>query len=162
MKFSLSEEPFRHRDLEKDSRNKKMSDLIVETQYGKVQGSEQGSISVWKGIPFAQPPTGQRRFRAPQPPEPWTGVREATTFSPMAPQVPEVGASMVGAIGAERAVEPRPMSEDCLYLNIWSPGADQEKRPVMVYIHGGACTRGPAADPCDDGTSFAADTNIVV
>ena len=78
MEFSLSEEPFRHREIEKDSRSKKMSDLIAQTRYGKVQGSEQGSISVWKGIPFAQPPTGQRRFRAPQPPEPWTGVREAT------------------------------------------------------------------------------------
>src|SRR5437899_10570176 len=102
-----------------------MSDLIVETRYGKVQGYEQGSISVWKGIPFAQPPTGQRRFRAPQPPDPWTGAREATTFSPMAPQVPEVGASMVGAIGSERAVELRPMSEDRLYRNSWPPGADQ-------------------------------------
>jgi para-nitrobenzyl esterase len=139
-----------------------MGNPIVETRYGKVQGSEQGSISVWKGIPFAQPPTGQRRFRAPQLPEPWTGVREATTFSPMAPQVPEVGASMVGAIGADRAVEPRPMSEDCLYLNIWSPGASAGQRPVMVYIHGGAFTLGSASDPWYDGTSFAANHNIVV
>ena len=105
-----------------------MGNLIVETRYGKVQGYEQGSISVWKGIPFAQPPTGQRRFRAPQPPEPWTGVREATTFSPMAPQVPEVGASMVGAIGAERAVEPRPMSEDCLLY--WLLGTSVRKKPL--------------------------------
>ena len=65
-----------------------MSNLIVETRYGKVQGYEQGSISVWKGIPFAQPPTGERRFRAPLPPEAWTGVHQATAFSPMAPQVP--------------------------------------------------------------------------
>jgi para-nitrobenzyl esterase len=139
-----------------------MSDLIVETQYGKVQGYEQGSISVWKGIPFAQPPTGQRRFRAPQPPKPWTGVRQTTTFSPMAPQVPEMGVSMVGAIGAEGAVDTRPMSEDCLYLNIWSPDADQQKRPVMVYIHGGAFTLGSASDPWYEGTSFAANHNIVV
>lgn len=139
-----------------------MSNLIVETRYGKVQGYEQGSISVWKGIPFAQPPTGERRFRAPQPPEPWTGVREMTAFSPMAPQVQEVGASMVGAIGAERAVEQRPMSEDCLYLNIWSPGTEGEKRPVMVYIHGGAFTLGSASDPWYDGTSFAVRHNIVV
>src|SRR3989442_15681242 len=75
---------------------------------------------------------------------------------------PEVGASMVGAIGAERAVELRPMSEDCLYLNIWSPGADQQMRPVMVYIHGGAFTLGSASDPWYDGTSFAAKHNIVV
>ncbi len=86
-----------------------MSNLIAQTRYGKVQGSEQGSISVWKGIPFAQPPTGQRRFRAPQPPSPWTGVREATAFSPMAPQVPEMGASMVGALGAESRSARRPI-----------------------------------------------------
>ena len=139
-----------------------MSDQIVDTQYGKVQGSQHGSISVWKGIPFARPPTGQRRFRAPQPPEPWTSVLNATKFSPMAPQVPAMGASMVGALGAGRTVEMRPMSEDCLYLNIWSPGADQEKRPVMVYIHGGAFTLGSASDPWYDGTSFAATHNIVV
>src|SRR5947209_4533227 len=136
-----------------------MSNLIVETRYGKVQGREQGAISVWKGIPFAQPPTGERRFRAPQPPEPWTGVREATAFSSMAPQVQEAPA---GLVGANRAVDLRPMSEDCLSLNIWSPGADQEKRPVMVWIHGGAFTLGSASDPWYDGTSFAANHNIVV
>jgi para-nitrobenzyl esterase len=139
-----------------------MGNPIVETRYGKVQGYEQGVISVWKGIPFAQPPTGTRRFRAPQPPEPWTGVRETTAFSPMAPQVPAMGASMVGALGAERAVDQRPMSEDCLYLNIWSPGTEGEKRPVMVYIHGGAFTLGSASDPWYDGTSFAANHNLVV
>jgi para-nitrobenzyl esterase len=139
-----------------------MGNPIVETRYGKVQGYEQGAISLWKGIPFAQPPTGSRRFRAQQPPKPWTGVRQANTFSPMAPQVPEMGASMVGALGAERGVDQRPMSEDCLYLNIWSPGADHEKRPVMVYIHGGAFTLGSASDPWYDGTSFAANHNIVV
>src|SRR5947209_13229576 len=114
-------------------RRKKMSSSIVETRYGKVQGSEQGSILVWKGIPFAQPPTGQRRFQAPQPPETWAGIRDATQFSPMAPQALE---ALGGMIGTDRAVEVRPMSEDCLYLNIWSPGAggaDQEKRPVMVW-----------------------------
>jgi para-nitrobenzyl esterase len=139
-----------------------MGNPIVETRYGKVQGYEQGAISVWKGIPFALPPTGERRFRAPQPLEPWTGVRQATTFSPMAPQVPAMGERMVGAMGAERAVDQRPMSEDCLYLNIWSPGAGHEMRPVMVYIHGGAFTLGSASDPWYDGTSFAANHNLVV
>ena len=136
-----------------------MGNPIVETRYGKVQGNEQGSISAWKGIPFAQPPIGQRRFRAPQPPEPWTDVLDAAKFSATAPQVQEMPVGMVGAGGA---VDQRPMSEDCLYLNIWSPGADQEKRPVMVWIHGGAFTLGSASDPWYDGTSFAANHNIVV
>src|SRR6266516_2425408 len=139
-----------------------MGNQIVETQYGKVQGYKQGAISVWKGIPFAQPPTGELRFRAPTPPEPWMGVRDTTAFSPMAPQVRTMGASMVGAIGAERAVDQRPMSEDCLYLNIWSPGAGHEMRPGMGYIHGGAFTLGSASDPWYDGTSFAANHNLVV
>ncbi|WP_162179533.1 carboxylesterase/lipase family protein [Thermogemmatispora carboxidivorans] len=139
-----------------------MSECIVETRYGKVQGYQQGAICVWKGIPFARPPLGARRFRPPEPPEPWTGVRPTTAFSPMAPQVAEMGASMVGAIGAERVVDPRPISEDCLYLNIWSPAADEGKRPVMVYIHGGAFTIGSASDPWYDGTSFAERHNIVV
>ena len=137
-----------------------MSNLIVETRYGKVQGSEQGSISVWKGIPFAQPPTGLRRFRAPQPLEPWMGVREATAFGPMAPQVPEIMGGIAG--GADRAAKLPPMSEDCLSLNIWSPDADQERRPVMVWIHGGAFTLGSASDPWYDGTSFAVTHHIVV
>jgi para-nitrobenzyl esterase len=137
-----------------------MSDLIVETRYGKVQGSQQGSIGVWKGIPFAQPPTGQRRFRAPQPPQPWTGVRETIAFGPMAPQVPEALGNIAG--GADRAAKLPSVSEDCLYLNIWSPGADHEKRPVMVWIHGGAFTLGSASDPWYDGTSFAARHDIVV
>src|SRR5260221_11597830 len=139
-----------------------MGNQIVETQYGKVQGYKQGAISVWKGIPFAQPPTGELRFRAPKPPEPWMGVRETTAFSPMAPQVPTMGASMVGAIGAERAVDQRPMSEDCLYLNIWSPGAGHEMRPVMVYIHGGGLSPGSASCPSDQRTSVSAHEKIVV
>src|SRR5215469_8062134 len=105
-----------------------MGNPIVETRYGKVQGYEQGAISVWKGISFAQPPTGERRFRGPQPPEPWTGVREATAFSPMAPQVPEALGNIAG--GAGEAAKLPPISEDCLYLNIRSPGTEGEKRPV--------------------------------
>src|SRR6266581_4436754 len=89
-----------------------MGNPIVETRYGKVQGSEQDSISVWKGIPFAQPPTGERRFRAPQPPEPWTGVRQATAFGPMAPQVPETMGNVAG--GADRASQ---LSSGCASIS---------------------------------------------
>ncbi len=59
---------------------------VVETQYGKIQGTQKDALSVWKGIPFAQPPLGSLRFRAPQPPEAWTGVREATQFGAVSPQ----------------------------------------------------------------------------
>jgi para-nitrobenzyl esterase len=131
-----------------------MSTTLVETIYGKVQGLEQGAITVWKGIPFAQPPTGQRRFLPPQPLEPWSTVLDATQFGPTSLQ-----SASFGNISVPDAP---PTSEDCLSLNIWSPDADQQKRPVMVYIHGGAFVIGSGSESTYDGTSFATQHDIVV
>ncbi len=125
---------------------------VVETQYGKVQGIQKDTVSVWKGIPFAQPPLGQLRFRAPQAHEGWMGVREATQFGAISPQASN------GSFGTL----PGPMSEDCLTLNIWSPGADDARRPVMVWIHGGSFVTGSGSTPWYNGTSFAQLGDIVV
>ena len=125
---------------------------IVETRYGKVQGIQKDEVLVWKGIPFARPPLGQLRFRAPQAPEAWTGVREATQFGAISPQTSD------GSFGTL----PGPMSEDCLTLNIWSPGADTARRPVMVWIHGGSFVTGSGSTPWYNGTSFAANGDTVV
>lgn len=131
-----------------------MSTTLVETISGKVQGFEQGAITVWKGIPFAHPPIAHHRFLPPQPSQPWSGVLDATQFGP---------ASLQSArLGNASAVAGRPTSENCLSLNIWSPGADQQKRPVMVYIHGGGFVIGSTSDPLFDGTSFATQHDIVV
>lgn len=125
-----------------------MRTTLVETTSGKVQGYEQGAITVWKGIPFAHPPIARRRFLPPQPPQPWSGVLDATQFGPAALQSARLGNAST--------------SENCLSLNIWSPGADGQKRSVMVYIHGGGFVFGSASESLYDGTSFAAQHNIVV
>src|SRR5262249_48268446 len=131
-----------------------MSAPLVETTYGKVQGLEQGAITVWKGIPFARPPIAHRRFLPPQPLHPWTGVLDATQFGPASIQTVR--------LGNVSSVAGRSTSEDCLSLNIWSPAADQQKRPVMVYIHGGGFVFGSGSEPLYDGTSFATQHDIVV
>ena len=85
---------------------------IVQTSKGKQRGSEENGLAVYRGIPFAQPPVGRLRFRAPQPLDPWTGVRDATEFGPISIQAPnEVLQSLFG-----RARKQPPLNEDCLYL----------------------------------------------
>jgi para-nitrobenzyl esterase len=133
-----------------------MSDSVVETQYGRVRGTTQGSIKVWKGIPYAQAPLGELRFRPPQPAQAWSDIREATTFAPTAMQI------VAPAGGIFNREKPEPMSEDCLYLNVWSPAADDGHRPVLVWIHGGAFVTGAGSIATYQGTSFAEQKDIVV
>lgn len=139
-------------------------DALAQTAYGAIRGTQLGSVSVWKGIPYAQPPVGKLRFQPPQPPTSWSGVRAATSFSPIAPQDMAHLSSLAQTFADEASRQP-PMSEtseDCLYLNIWSPQADNAKRPVMVWIHGGAFVVGSGSQPDYDGTSFAKQGNVVV
>ncbi|HSO53437.1 MAG TPA: carboxylesterase family protein [Actinomycetes bacterium] len=105
--------------------------LEVNTEGGTVRGTAEGDLVSFKGIPFAQPPAGALRWRAPQPVKPWGGVRDASKFGPDAMQLPTPGA------------QNWPVSEDCLYLNVWRP-ADQTggPLPVLVWIYGGALVRG--------------------
>lgn len=137
-----------------------MSGAIIETQYGKVRGTDLGPVSVWKGIAFTQPPVGELRFRAPQPPIAWSGVRGAMEFGAIAPQAELEGRSFFGA----NRLTPETSSEDCLYLNIWSPvaKADGKKRPVLFWIHGGAFTMGSGSTSGYDGTNFAVHGDVVV
>ncbi|GAB4583725.1 carboxylesterase/lipase family protein [Nocardia sp. IFM 10818] len=116
---------------------------VATTQQGKVRGVESEGVIIWKGIPFAAPPTGPRRFAAPEPAEPWTGIREATEFGPAAPQ---------GPLAPGTPATPN-QSEDCLYLNVWSR-ATSGKRPVIVWIHGGAFVVGTGGDTRFDGRHF--------
>ena len=106
-----------------------MPNTLIQTASGLVQGVQEGSILSWKGIPYAQPPLLKRRFLPPQPPEAWSGVLQTTHFGPMAMQPPNMPAELLRRLS---------MSEDCLTLNIWSKGADSQRRPVLVWIHGGA------------------------
>ena len=123
---------------------------------GQITGAvdEQG-VRSYKGIPFAAPPIGERRWRPPEAVLPWDGVRDGTQFGATCPQTPYPAGSMY-------AQKPQPQSEDCLFLNVWSAAkTSAERRPVMVWIHGGALTRGSSSIPPYDGTSLARQGAVV-
>lgn len=130
---------------------------IVETAHGRLEGIEQDDLDVFLGIPFAKPPVGELRWLAPQTPEPWTGVREAKQFGNCAIQ-----STIPGAVGELIGIATGETSEDCLYLNVWTPGCDQRKRPVMVWIHGGGNTVGSGSQPRVNGSHLSATGDLVV
>ena len=133
--------------------------VIAATTLGRVRGVAKGSCVQWRGIPYAAPPTGARRFRPPEPPEPWVGERDATRFGPVAMQARDPRAQMMSGIADQAA-----MSEDCLVLNVYAPASygDGRKRPVVVWIHGGAFIMGTAAMPLYNGATFAANDIVCV
>ena len=123
-----------------------MSSMIVETKYGKLQGVKEDGCIVFKGVPYAMPPVGDLRFKAPRPPMPWDGVLKADAFSCRSAQndinTPD---TFYGKEFYQEKVFATPVSEDSLYLNLWVPedalaGEAEERHsfPVAVYIHGGA------------------------
>jgi para-nitrobenzyl esterase len=130
--------------------------VIAETAAGKIEGRRQGDVCVFKGIPYATPPVGALRWMPSHPVSPWQGVRPAVDFSPVAPQVlPPPGV-------LDPLNVPEPQDEDCLYLNVWTPGVDGGRRPVMVWIHGGAFNMGSGSQPFFDGRLLASRGDIVV
>jgi len=123
----------------------------VRVEQGQLSGipGTDPSVRVYKGVPFAAPPVGDLRWRAPKPAADWAGVRKADQFSATCMQTPYPEGSLYRS-------EPQPVSEDCLYLNIWTAAKSaSEKRPVMVWIHGGAFTRGSGSTKTYDGENFA-------
>jgi para-nitrobenzyl esterase len=130
--------------------------MIANTKQGQVEGISKLDCLQFRGIPFAAPPTGELRWRAPQPPASWAGVRDATEFGPTCPQV--IG-TMEAMGGARRPV--LPMDEDCLTLNVYTESLDG-LRPVMVWIHGGAFSTGSGRVPWYSGHNFVRDGVVVV
>jgi para-nitrobenzyl esterase len=134
---------------------------VVETASGRISGTTSGGVHVFKGIPYGASTSGANRFMPPKPPTPWSGVREATAYagrSPQAaanPQRPEL-ATVWGP------VDTLPVDEDCLTLHAWTPGLDNAKRPVMVWLHGGAFSWGSANSPRYDSTNLARRNDVVV
>ena len=126
---------------------------IVATQYGSIEGERRAAHSAFLGIPYAKPPLGTLRFRAPEPPEPWSGVRPARTWG---------AAAIQGKVFAPGLLPEGKPSEDCLYLNVYTPAADGAKRPVMFWIHGGAFTVGTAGTALYDGGPLATRHDVVV
>jgi para-nitrobenzyl esterase len=130
---------------------------IVNTKTGKVEGSSEKGLYVFKGIPYAAPPVGDLRWMPPQPTRPWSGVRPARKYGAIAPQnlmpVPTPGAP---------SFADQPQSEDCLFLNIWTPGLDDARRPVLFWIHGGAFVIGAGSESFLDDGILARRGDIVV
>ena len=120
---------------------------------GVVEGVTTSDVIAFKGIPFAAPPVGANRWRAPQPVVPWTGVRKAGQYGPDCMQVPFPGDA------APLGVTP---AEDCLYLNVWKPAGPDVHRPVMVWIYGGGFVNGGASPAVYDGSAFARDGIVLV
>jgi para-nitrobenzyl esterase len=124
--------------------------VVVRTKAGRVRGLREGGLSVFRGLRYGQD-SAARRFQAPLPPVPWSGIADATRFAPSCPQQ-----------GRQE-----PESEDCLFLNIWTPGLEpgggsKTGRPVMLYIHGGAYSNGSVVDPLNFGDRLAARGDVVV
>jgi len=120
----------------------------VEIAYGRLRGMRNDGVNIFKGVPYAGKVSGDRRFRRPAPLEPWAGVRDALELGPPAIQSPRRG-------------EPDP-AENCLFLNIWTPANDNQKRPVMFYNHGGGYVIGSGGSGGQDGANLARNFNVVV
>lgn len=134
-------------------------EVEIDTPLGHVRGRRTpDGVEVFRGIPYAAPPVGSLRFRAPQPPEPWSGVRDATVGGPSPVQS---GSSMFGGTLPGNRVER--VDEDCLTVDVWTPGAgDGRRRPVIMWFCGGAFLTGGSAVETYDGSALAAAQDVVV
>lgn len=133
------------------------SPVYVHTKNGQIEGyaNGNGAVFIFKGIPYALPPVGNLRWQAPQPLAPWKGIKKCITFGPNAMQKPPVAR---GVYTTEFLIPSNtPISEDCLYLNVWAPAvkSSSQKIPVFVWIHGGGFNEGSGSVPIYDGESMA-------
>src|SRR3954469_20901780 len=126
---------------------------VVSTSAGELRGAIENGVTAFRAVPYAAPPIGALRFAPPQPHATWSGVRDATKDGPIAPQ----GRSRLAHVMGDFE---RPQSEDCLTLNLWTPGT-AGKRPVLLWIHGGAFSSGAGSIPWYSGERFAANGDVV-
>lgn len=138
-----------------------MRALELDLDTGPIRGIGAGEVAHWRGLPYAAPPLGVRRWQRPQPPEPWTGIRDATSFGPSCPQPRGMFKGVPKGMGLG-SVPRTPRAEDCLTLNVTAPAEpDSDALPVMVFIHGGGFISGAGSDPAYDGTALVRRGQIV-
>lgn len=130
------------------------TDVIIRTNSGVIVGLSMTGIQEFRGIPYAEPPTGKRRFRTAVPVKPWSKPRQATSPAPACCQVPDLDDPAEDGDSI--------MSEDCLSLNVWTPDSKSGRRPVMVFIHGGGFEEGSAANSWYNGAALARAGDVVV
>jgi len=134
--------------------------LVARTAYGQVRGAPKDGVVLFKGIPYAGAPVGEYRFRPAPPLKPWSGVRDALVYGPQSMQAADPAWPKTW-----KAAE---SSEDCLYLNVWTPAPDAKRRPVMFYSHGGGFATGNGGAEVTpqnlfhDGAALARDYDVVV
>ena len=134
----------------------------ADTAFGRVRGADYEGIKTFKGIPYGATTAGRNRFMPPVDPAKWTGVRDALEYGPSAPQREPGVQSESSALAVAAAGLPGE-GEDCLVLNVWTPGLDDgAKRPVMVWCHGGGFATGSGSSPGTDGTNLARRGDVVV
>ncbi len=130
----------------------------IAARSGKLTGVFRRGVHAFRGIPYGQAPRGKLRWLPPQPVKPWQGVYQAKGYGPSAPQSPGMMLLVRRLIG----VALQQQSQDCLYLNVWTPEADRQRRPVLVWIHGGAFIMGSGTPPIYDGSFLAKTGDVVV
>jgi para-nitrobenzyl esterase len=141
---------------------KMASGPVVDTISGKVRGANLGKVQAFKGVPYGGSTAPPNRFMPPQKPKPWTGERDCSKLGPRSPQLLS---DFHGFVPPEVEAMDRdePLSEDCLLLNVWTPGVGASgKRPVMVWLHGGGFTSGSGGFICYDGAELAGKHDVVV